>query len=132
MAWGDAAGFEDSAKLPRTLVVVETWLMGWLGARVALRGLAAAGAGALARPERPSLCTLPITALRVTPPPSSAAIWLALRPWFQSFFRSSTRSSVQDIGLILFRKSTWRNPFPIAASPPRSTEQKPVTKWMPH
>ena len=50
--------------------------------------------GALARPERPSRCTLPITALRVMPP-SSPAIWLAERPSAHSFFRSSTRSSVQ-------------------------------------
>jgi hypothetical protein len=39
----------------------------------ALRGRAAAEDGDLARPERPSRCTLPITALRVMPP-SSAAI----------------------------------------------------------
>ena len=49
--------------------------------------------GALARPERPRRCTLPITALRVMPP-SSPAIWLAERPSAQSFLRSSTRSSV--------------------------------------
>src|SRR5204862_5359715 len=50
----------------------------------------------LARPDRPSRCTLPMTALRVIPP-SSAAIWLAERPSDQSFFRSSTRSSVHDM-----------------------------------
>ena len=54
------------------------------------------GGGVLARPDRPSRCTLPITALRVMPP-SSAAIWLADRPSAQSFFSSSTRSSVQVI-----------------------------------
>ena len=57
---------------------------------VAMRGLRGRGAeedGALARPERPSRCTLPITALRVMPP-SSAAIWLADRPSAQSFFSS--------------------------------------------
>src|SRR5689334_24418104 len=37
-----------------------------------------------------------MTALRVMPP-SSAAIWLAERPSDQSFFRSSTRSSVHDM-----------------------------------
>ncbi len=41
---------------------------------------------------------MPITALRVTPP-SSLAIWLALWPSPHIFFRVSTRSSVQDIGL---------------------------------
>ena len=50
----------------------------------------------VARPERPSRWTLPITALRVTLP-SRPAIWLALRPSPQSFFSSSTRSSVQAI-----------------------------------
>src|SRR6202795_2377576 len=50
----------------------------------------------LARPESPSRCTLPITALRVMPP-SSAAIWLADSPSVHSFFRSSTRSSVHII-----------------------------------
>src|SRR5438067_11463144 len=54
--------------------------------------------GALARPESPSRCTLPITALRVMPP-SSPAIWLADSPSAQSFLSSSTRSSVQDMSL---------------------------------
>ena len=40
--------------------------------------------GDLARPDRPSRCTLPITALRLTLP-SSAAIWLAESPASQSF-----------------------------------------------
>src|SRR4051812_36383346 len=48
------------------------------------------------RPERPRRCTLPITALRVTPP-SCLAIWLAESPSCQSFFRSSTRSSIQPM-----------------------------------
>jgi hypothetical protein len=48
----------------------------------------------LARPASPRRCTLPITALRVTPP-SSAAIWLAESPSAHSFFSNSTRSSVQ-------------------------------------
>src|SRR6476660_7058963 len=67
------------------------------GAR-ALRGRAAPEEELLARPERPRRCTLPITALRVMPP-SSPAIWLADSPSAQSFFRSSTRSSVQDMSL---------------------------------
>src|SRR4051794_17275941 len=60
----------------------------------ALRGRGAAEEGLLARPERPSRWTLPITAFRVTLP-SSAAIWLAESPPSQSFFNCSTRSSVQ-------------------------------------
>src|ERR1700678_1540937 len=66
---------------------------------VAERGLRVRGAALdalLARPDNPKRCTLPITALRVTPP-SSAAIWLAERPSAQSFFNSSTRSSVHDM-----------------------------------
>jgi hypothetical protein len=49
---------------------------------------------AFARPGRFKRCTLPITALRLTPP-SCAAIWLALNPSDQSFLSRSTRSSVQ-------------------------------------
>src|SRR5258708_5590163 len=66
-----------------------------------VRGLRARGAeddGDLARPESPSRCTLPITALRVMPP-SSPAIWLADNPSAQSFLSNSTRSSVQDMSL---------------------------------
>src|SRR6266478_8667535 len=55
-----------------------------------------AGFDGVARPERPRRWTLPITALRVTPP-SCLAIWLAESPSCQSFLRSSTRSSVQPI-----------------------------------
>jgi hypothetical protein len=36
---------------------------------------------------------LPITALRVSPPPKRAAIWLALRPSRQARFSASTRAS---------------------------------------
>src|SRR5205807_8507962 len=57
-----------------------------------LRWRGAAEEGLLARPESPSRCTLPITALRVTFP-SSAAIWLAESPLSQSFLSCSTRSS---------------------------------------
>jgi hypothetical protein len=64
-----------------------------------------------ARPDSPSLCTLPITALRLLPP-SSAAIWLAERPSDHSFLRSSTRSSVHDI--IFARLSAWRSAGEIA------------------
>src|SRR6476620_1343688 len=48
----------------------------------------------VARPESPKRCTLPITAVRVTPP-SRPAIWLALSPSAHSFFKSATRSSFQ-------------------------------------
>src|SRR6476661_9218786 len=44
---------------------------------------------------RPSRWALPITALRETPP-SSSAIKLAVLPWLQSSFRRSILSSVQD------------------------------------
>src|SRR6478752_3584088 len=79
------------------------------------RGLRARGAeedGDLARPESPSRCTLPITALRVMPP-SSPAIWLADSPSAQSFFSSSTRSSVHDMSRFPHRRrqGRWRNPF---------------------
>src|SRR5580704_5608795 len=53
-----------------------------------------------ARPARPKRWTLPITALRVTPP-STRAIWLAERPSAHSDFSCSTRSSVQPIGFLL-------------------------------
>src|ERR1700730_2762097 len=56
--------------------------------------------GLLARPDRPSRCTLPITELREMPP-SSAAIWLADKPSAHSFLRSSTRSSVQFMVTVL-------------------------------
>src|SRR6266404_6645949 len=80
-----------SAVLPRE-TLRETRIIGWAGR--ALRGRGAAEEGLLARPERPSRWTLPITAFRVTFP-SSAAIWLAESPESQSFFNCSTRSSVQ-------------------------------------
>src|SRR5262249_423342 len=71
----------------------------WPGER-ALRGRGAVDEVLLARPERPRRWTLPITALRVTPP-SSAAIWLAESPSAHSFFKSSTRSSVQVMPQLL-------------------------------
>src|SRR5580704_7445752 len=56
------------------------------------------GCEGAARPERPSRCTLPMTALRVTPP-NCLAIWLADRPSNQSFLRVSTLSSVQPMAI---------------------------------
>src|SRR5215207_3558838 len=78
------------------------------------RGLRARGAeddADLARPESPSRCTLPITALRVMPP-SSPATWLAESPSAQSFLSSSTRSSVQDMSRFPFgsARCRWQNP----------------------
>ena len=61
----------------------------------AARKVVRAGCEGVARPDRPRRCTLPITALRVTPPPSCLAIWLADWPSSQSFFSAPTRSSVQ-------------------------------------
>src|SRR6476660_3239017 len=78
----------------------------------ALRGLGAVEEGLLARPERPRRWTLPMTALRVMPP-SSAAIWLAERPSAQSFFRSSTLSSVQPIGFSPPASRPWMESNPV-------------------
>ena len=69
---------------------------GCWGRGAAARAVAGRALGArlvVARPDRPRRWIFPITALRVTPP-SCLATWLALRPSAQSFFRSSTRSSV--------------------------------------
>ena len=67
-----------------------------LGSRCLRGARGCAARGCCARPDRLRRCTLPITAFRVTPDPRRPAIWLALSPSVQSFFRSSTRSSVQD------------------------------------
>src|SRR5690606_34006784 len=48
------------------------------------------------RDFRPRRCALPITALRLTPP-SSSAIWLAVAPPSHIFFSVAIRSSVQLI-----------------------------------
>src|SRR6056297_3818651 len=74
------------------------------GAGLGLASAVGAGFASLAAPDAPeplrldmpSRCTLPITALRVTPP-SSFAIWLADWPSAHIFFSFSTRSSLQDI-----------------------------------
>src|SRR6056297_2863036 len=84
-------------------------------------GLAAGFASALAGPaaparfDRPRRCTLPITALRVTPP-SSLAIWLADWPSPHIFFNSSTRSSVQDIVPSIKKSGRLRWPPEISKS----------------
>ena len=67
-----------------------------------------------------------MTALRVMPP-SSAAIWLAESPSAHSFFKSSTRSSVQLIGLFSIGDQPLRwNPIPVAGpgSGPDPTRQQ--------
>jgi len=58
-----------------------------------LRLVALDGLEGLARPDRPKRWTLPITALRVTPP-SLVAIWLADKPSAHNFVKISTLSSV--------------------------------------
>jgi hypothetical protein len=55
-----------------------------------------AGRDGVARPARPRRWTLPITALRVTPP-SCLAIWLADSPSAHSLRSSATRSSFQPM-----------------------------------
>jgi hypothetical protein len=51
------------------------------------------GAEGFRPPQTPRRCSLPITALRVSPPPKRAAIWLALKPSRQARCRASTRGS---------------------------------------
>src|SRR5258708_23059691 len=87
-----------SAVLPRE-TGRDTRIMCWAGRALRWRG--AAEEGLLARPERPSRWTLPITAFRVTFP-SSAAIWLAESPPSQSFLSCSTRSSDHVNTVIVF------------------------------
>jgi hypothetical protein len=73
-----------------------------LGAVAAMRGgrlglyKGRVGEDGAALPDKPNLCTLPITALRVTPP-NCLAICEAEWPSCQSFFSVSTRSSFQLI-----------------------------------
>src|ERR1700744_1414958 len=63
----------------------------------------------LARPARPSRCTLPITALRVTPP-RARAIWLAESPSVHNVLSCSTRSSDQFIWFMAMAPSPPRPP----------------------
>ena len=69
---------------------------GLVEGRLGRRRRTSSGCSPPTRLERPRRWTLPITALRVTPP-SSLAIWLALLPSDHMDLRVSTRSSVQDI-----------------------------------
>jgi hypothetical protein len=77
------------------------------GGASALGGFGAAALGAASaslaftgdgRAFRPRRCALPITALRETPP-SSSAIWLAVDPPSHIFVSFSIRSSVQLIAI---------------------------------
>ena len=52
------------------------------------------GATGDGRDSSPSRCAFPMTALRLTPP-NSSAIWLAVEPLAHIFFSRSIRSSVQ-------------------------------------
>src|SRR5690606_41465266 len=72
-----------------------------------VRKEARAGCDGVARPDRPRRCTLPMTALRVTPPPSCLAIWLADWPSSQSFASAPTRSSVQPAVMMPSGDSTY-------------------------
>ena len=99
LSWATGSGSISTSKACASAVLPrdtgrDTRIIGCAGRATALRCRGAAGAGALARPDRPNRWTLPITALRVTLP-SSAAIWLADSPASQSFFSCSTRSSDQ-------------------------------------
>ena len=71
-----------------------------LAAALFLAAALRAGEDGLARPDRPRRWTLPITALRVTPP-NCLAICDAERPSAQSFVNVATRSSVQAIANLL-------------------------------
>lgn len=78
---------------------------------VAAAGFDGADAPPPERLDKPSRCTLPITALRVTPP-NSLAIWLADWPSPHIFFSISTRSSVQDMDApsgLAFRRARRSN-----------------------
>jgi hypothetical protein len=66
---------------------------GAAGRGVAGASLAFTGDGRDLSPRR---CALPMTALRLTPP-SSSAIWLAVKPFSQRFRSVSIRSSVHDM-----------------------------------
>src|SRR3546814_20895946 len=66
------------------------------------------GVQTCALPIWPRRCALPITALRLTPP-SSSAIWLAVRPFSHMLRSCSMRSSVHDI--LIFLVIPRRGPY---------------------
>ena len=67
------------------------------GAGAAFFSFSSPGLTGDGRASSPRRCALPITALRLTPP-SSSAIWLAVDPPSHIFVRVAIRSSVQLIG----------------------------------
>src|ERR1700731_2042590 len=102
--------------------------MCWAGRALRWRG--AAEEGVLARPERPSRWTLPITAFRVTFP-SSAAIWLADNPASHSFFNCSTRSSDHVNTVIAFFPSLAPADFGVALRCQSSQKSLPAESLSP-
>ncbi len=89
--WGSASGSAGTARRVARGRVVAAGRDG----RGALKA-GRAGCDGLGRPLRPRRCTLPMTALRVTPP-SCRATWLADKPSSHSFFKVEIRSSDQSI-----------------------------------
>src|SRR5204862_4683133 len=87
-AWDEAA---ELVILSGRAALGAAALAGFLGASFSSPALTGDG-----RASRPKRCALPITALRLTPP-SSSAIWLAVAPFVHIALRRSMRSSVQDI-----------------------------------
>src|SRR3990170_7958145 len=69
---------------------------GGAGGAAAFFSFSSPGLTGEGRDSRPRRCALPITALRLTPP-NSSAIWLAVEPPVHIVFRRSIRSSVQDM-----------------------------------
>src|SRR6056297_768244 len=105
MALMRTGAFAGSASSPLASAGAEGLAAGFGAGLAAAFGASASGAAAGAafatgaeplRLDSPSRCTLPITALRVTPP-SSLAIWLADWPSPHNLFNRSTRSSLHDI-----------------------------------
>src|SRR6056297_943820 len=105
MALMRTGAFAGSVSSPLASAGAEGLAAGFGAGLAAAFGASASGAAAGAafatgaeplRLDSPSRCTLPITALRVTPP-SSFAIWLADWPSPHNRFNSSTRSSLHDI-----------------------------------
>ena len=97
---GRGRGMDSARDMGRRAVAPAVGMEGAWGRCVPTRGSRGARGvlrGWVARPARLRRCTLPITALRVTPMPRRAAIWLALRPSAQNFLSDSTRSSVHGI-----------------------------------
>jgi ABC-2 type transport system permease protein len=87
----DGAGRSANGAAIRGAAGLSTGFAFGFGAAFASLSLDFTGDG---RDFKPRRCALPITALRLTPPRSSA-IWLAVRPFSHIVFSRSIRSSVQ-------------------------------------